>query len=123
MSKIIIDKNKFSKIKAEIENKYSPFNNTIVLYSKLQYLLLFLLLNVSEKDYTHLGQDVKKGQIFISKKDLYDTLKISYEYLNDMISTLKDNKYIEYVEILRNKSTYYLITIIDCDCYKIEFGE
>ncbi|MBQ9688186.1 hypothetical protein IJV79_00970 [bacterium] len=120
MTKIIINKNKFSKIKAEIENKYYP-ENTIVLYSKLQYFLFFLMLNISDRDYTHLGQDVLKGQIFISKKDLYDSLKISYEGLNEMMKALKNNNYIDYEDIKRNKSTYYLITICDCDSYKIEF--
>ena len=120
MTKIIINKNKFSKIKAEIEDRYYP-NNTIILYSKLQYLLFFLLLNTSDRDYIHLGQDVRRGQIFISKKDLYDTLKISYECLNSMINILKDNKFIDYEEIARNKSVYFLITVNDCDCYNFEF--
>jgi len=120
MAKIIIDKNKFSKIKAEIDSSLIS-GITMFFDSELQSFLFFLLLNVSDRDIIHRGIDIHKGQIFISKKEIHDALKISYMYLNGMIEKLKERNFIDYQEITLNQSIYLLITVIDCDCYKIEF--
>lgn len=122
MSKIIIDKNRFSKIKTEIKSIYST-ENTVFLGSRVQIFLLFLLLNISDVNYTHRGIEIKKGQVFTSKKEIHEELKISYRYLSNLLESLSTQKFISYNEILLHKSNYLLVTVINCDCYKIEFEE
>lgn len=120
MTKIIINKDNFSKIKA----KHNLIVETIENNIKLQNLLFFILLNIADNNTIYRGIEIKKGQSFISKKEIHNVLKISYEYINEMISILKNCNMIDYEEIsyIGNK-LYLLITVIDCDCYEIKFEE